>query len=379
MSSYLKLSIILPPDDALIAEKPVQWAIQQLQEVIAQQNMTHHERRDIGEVPRGETCLVVTGPTSVIGQKILGAAGAAIPLAQEALGLVSGTLEGKRVLLVTGSDVRGMVYALLELADRFEHAAEPERELARLKTVIEQPANPIRSVTRLFVSEHEDKPWFYDRSFWERYLSMLVSQRFNRFSLALGFGYNYPHKPADHIREGYLDFSYPFLLDVPGYDVRAEPLSDDEREQNLAMLRWISEQTAARGLHFQLGLWNQAYEWPDGSEATYLIVGLGPENHAAYCRDAVQMLLEECPAISGITFRAHYESGIPEGSHDFWRTVFSGVASCKRPVEIDIHGKGIDQELIETALGTGKPFTVSPKYWAEPCYRDKRQMSQSMT
>src|SRR6516164_5516727 len=123
----------------------------------------------------------------------------------------------------------------------------------------ERPANQIRSVTRLFTSDVEDKSWFHDRSFWPPYLTMLATERFNRFSLTLGLGYDFTRG----LRDTYLHFAYPFLVAVPGYQVRAAGLPDAERDQNLAMLRYISDETARRGLHFQLGLWTHAYQWTD--------------------------------------------------------------------------------------------------------------------
>ena len=87
-----------------------------------------------------------------------------------------------------GFDARGLVYAITELADRIAHGAFPGP-----LPMIEAPANRIRSVTRIFASEREDKGWFQDRSFWTRYLTMLAANRFNRFSLTLGIGYDYPY------------------------------------------------------------------------------------------------------------------------------------------------------------------------------------------
>ena len=54
-----------------------------------------------------------------------------------------------------------------------------------------------------------------------------------------------------------------------------------------------------------------------------------------------------------------------EGSYNFWKTVFEGVATCGRKVEIDMHAKGMDQSMIDTAVNTGMPVNISPKYWAE--------------
>jgi hypothetical protein len=79
----------------------------------------------------------------------------------------------------------------------------------------------------------------------------------------------------------------------------------------------------------------------------------------------LRALLAACPAISGVTFRVHGESGVPEGSYDLWKTIFDGVAQCGRPVEIDMHAKGMDQPMIDVALGSGMPVNISPKFWAE--------------
>ena len=54
-----------------------------------------------------------------------------------------------------------------------------------------------------------------------------------------------------------------------------------------------------------------------------------------------------------------------EGSYQFWKTVFDGVATCGRRVEIDMHAKGMDQTMTDTAVATGLPIKISPKYWAE--------------
>ena len=76
-------------------------------------------------------------------------------------------------------------------------------------------------------------------------------------------------------------------------------------------------------------------------------------------------LLRACPAITGVTFRIHGESGVAEGSYPFWSAVFDGVKRSGRQVEIDMHAKGIDQGMIDLALATGMPVKVSPKFWAE--------------
>ena len=51
-------------------------------------------------------------------------------------------------------------------------------------------------------------------------------------------------------------------------------------------------------------------------------------------RDALRELLKACPAITGVTFRVHGESGVNEGSYNFWKTVFDGVVTCAKLQQI---------------------------------------------
>jgi hypothetical protein len=118
-------------------------------------------------------------------------------------------------------------------------------------------------------------------------------------------------------------------------------------------------------MHFQVGIWTHAYNFDDSPNADRKITGLNPQNHAQYCRDALRAVLEACPTVAGLTLRTHGESGVPEGSYPFWKTVFEGVTAVKRPIEIDLHAKGLDWPMVELTQATGMPVTISPKYWAE--------------
>lgn len=351
------VAIVVDPADPVASAPPAQWAVTQLREALAGRGFAVRLCSRLEETAPAELCVVAAGGSSALPR----AAGIASPDGREALVLAPATLGERVVLLACGSDARGLVYALTEIADAVALLDDPQQALRPVTAVRERPANGIRSVMRLFVSDIEDKPWFNDRGFWRDYLSLLAAQRFNRFNLALGLGYDSP----EHLRDTYFYFPYPFLLAVPGYDVRATNLSDAERDRNLAMLRFISDEAAARGLDFQLGLWTHAYRWIESPDANHRIEGLTPQTQAPYCRDALALVLKECPNITGVTFRIHGESGVPEGSYDLWRTIFDGCARSGRRVGIDLHAKGIDQPTIDAALGTGLPLTISPKFWAE--------------
>ena len=354
------VSIISDPDDKIAASDPAQWATNELIAALKAAGIKVDRYAKLAQSPVGSLCIVAGGSRSKSILPLLNEAKSTIPEVPEALGLLSMKSVGKEILIACGFDTRGLVYALLELADRMN--CDPKLTSLHIsKPVIERPANEVRSLNRLFTSDIEDKPWYNDKEMWPKYLTMLATQRFNRFNLSFGIGYDF----LSNVTDAYFVFAYPFLLSVAGYDVHVPQLPNAERDRNLEMLKYISEQTVSRGMQFQLGLWMHGYEWLKSPNPNYTIEGVTKENHAVYCRDAVRTLLKACPAISGITFRIHGESGVTEGSYEFWKTIFEGVATCGRKVEIDMHSKGMDQTMIDCAVGSGMPVVISPKYWAE--------------
>ncbi len=356
-----RVSIVVDPADVLAGSTPSQWAVRELEESLKSRGINVYRCDLLAQARNSDLIIVAAGSDSFLSRKLLQDTGVIIPAVPEALGVVPSRSDDKRVLLACGHDVRGLVYALLELTDRVRYSDRSLDSLNIRDPVVERPANLIRSLSRLFVSDIEDKPWYNDREMWKQYLAMLATQRFNRFNLSLGLGYDF----LQNVTDAYFLFAYPFFFSVPGYNVRVPQLPDAERDQNLEMLKFISEQTVARGMQFQLGIWMHGYEWLNSPNPNYTIEGLTPATHGPYCRDAIRQLLRVCPAISGVTFRTHGESGVNEGSYDFWKTIFDGVATCGRKVEIDLHAKGLNQTMIDSAIATGLPVNISPKYWAE--------------
>ncbi|SMF54496.1 hypothetical protein SAMN06265365_118125 [Tistlia consotensis] len=267
-------------------------------------------------------------------------------------------------LYVYGSDVRGLIYAITELADRARFGGAVPSGLHFSPPLVNRPTAKVRSISRCFQSVVEDLSWFHDRAGWEEYLTLLVTHRFNRISLTLGMQYNYPYG-NEFITDVYFYLAYPFLVSVPGAGVEVSNLTDGERDRNLETLKFIAREAERRGLEFQLALWTQSYDFDDCPNANHQITGLESGNLARYCRDALALILAEVPEISGLTLRVHVECGIPEGSYDFWETYFEAVKTAGRTIRLDLHAKGIDETLIDTALATGMPVGISPKYTSE--------------
>ena len=341
-----KVWILVDPGDKVAASGPVAHAIGQFRRELTARKVAS-AAGPAADPAAGD--LVITLSSSPGGER-------------EGFTLTPGAANGVRTLRALSNGPLGLSYAVLELADRVRYAADADLGLDFAGVYSERPTNRVRSMARSFVSAIEDKAWYYDKGFWSDYLDMLVANRFNRFALFFGFGYDFPR----NITDDYFQLPYPFLFDVAGYDVRLNPpLPAGERERNLEMIKFISSETAARGMHFQLGIWTHVYEWIDSPHAAHRIEGLSRATHAPYCRDALARLLAECPAIEGVTFRIHVESGIADGAFDFWRTLFKGFNGAGRPVEIDMHAKGITEEMIAIAAETGMPMSVSPKFSGE--------------
>ncbi len=369
-----RVAILIDAGDPIASGEPVKRAAERLRKALSDKGVNCVVVQSTEEAKGSSSCVVVASAGSVFSRGFPQAK--TEMAAAESVRLAPGHLEGIAATLVSGVNQLGLIYGLLELTERVQFGAEPGAGLHVTDVIEERPANEVRCVSRYFCSELEDKSWYYDKTFWGDYLDTLVASRFNRFTLAYGLEYDFPRGVTDD----YLHLPYPYLVDVPGYEgVRVMqladpegnvlptpvPLAKEEQQKNMEMLRFIATETGARGLHFQLGIWTHAYQWTASPRAYHNIEGLTPETHATYCRDALAMILKECPEIEGLTMRVHGESGIPEGSYPFWKTLFEAISGCGRKVEIDMHAKGVNTTMIDIAVATGMPVKLGAKYSAE--------------
>ncbi|MEO7309276.1 MAG: hypothetical protein ABIX01_02680 [Chitinophagaceae bacterium] len=365
LESKEDIFLLILPDDKLTNTPPVDWAIAELKKALAAKYASLSIINKIEQA--GDFCIVLGGLNSEFSQRILKQEKIVAFTNPESLCIAQSKIDGKNILLVTGADKAGLVYSITELADRIKCLKTNRQALEFTEPVIEKPHSKTRSVLRNFSSELEDKVWFYDKKYWIDYFDLLVYSRINRFNFSTGMAYN----SVQNITDGYMVFPYPFFVDVPGYQVKAKGLSPEERKKNLEILKFIGTETAKRCIQFQFGIWTLAYDWDQGPvskrspDATYKTEGLTGETHPDYCRDALVILLKEVPQISGLTFRVHEESGIAQGSKDFWQVQFSALTNCGRKVEIDMHAKNLEARTLQTAIDTGQPIVVSPKFCGE--------------
>jgi hypothetical protein len=72
-------------------------------------------------------------------------------------------LHDKRILLIAGTDERGLMYALLEIAERIRYNGW--QEMMKVGNQEEFPFNRVRGMDR-YILGHMDEEWFFSEDFW---------------------------------------------------------------------------------------------------------------------------------------------------------------------------------------------------------------------
>ena len=119
------IAIVLDESDALTTQPPVQWAAEQLRDALTARDLPAQIYQSLDEAPTGLECVLLAGHASPRARQILAGAKISLQDVPEALALARGKIGNRSVLLAAGSDARGLVYALLELADRVNFSADP--------------------------------------------------------------------------------------------------------------------------------------------------------------------------------------------------------------------------------------------------------------
>ncbi|MBW7460699.1 hypothetical protein K0U00_42205, partial [Paenibacillus sepulcri] len=122
---------------------------------------------------------------------------------------------GQPVLVAAGTDGRGLMYGLLELAERIQSGGA--EALNRTENELANPDHAVRGLDRYIMGPHDDE-WFYSAEFWHYYFSRLAYSRYNRFVLITGWDTSHFSPP------------YPFFVEIPGFtDMTVAGFSADDR------------------------------------------------------------------------------------------------------------------------------------------------------
>ena len=309
--------------------------------------------------------VVVAGLASGAGPaaELLKAAGISVPAVPEALAIHNMQAAGKPALVVAGSDDRGLMYALLEVADRVGWAEDPARPLSEVKNAAEKPAVAERALSVYTFHRATFESRFFDEAYWARYLDMLAADRFNTFVLILGYE-----------NWGYVSPPYPYFFDIEGFpDVRVVGIAADQQKRYLAALNRLIQMAHERGLNFTLGIWDHIYRGGVQGPTEYakrptpgLVWGVTAENLRPFTKAALAKLLRLVPDLDAIQFRMHDESGLKPGEMEaFWGDVFDVVKASGARLRCDLRAKGLPDSVIDMAVAKGLRFRITTKYWAE--------------
>lgn len=320
------------------------WALGELRNVLESRGWIVQE---CDELESGSAIIVGLAESPVI-QEVLAKACMDLPNAPESLVI---KWLGPDTLIAAGRDLRGLVYALTELARAIELSLGDADPFAEVIETVESPEMTWRSMQLFLCNADLEREWYYRESFWEEYLSQLARCRYNNFSLTVGHQTSYMSPP------------YPFHVELPEFPkVWVPGLSQNERQRNLEMLRRISKMAQERGLHFTLGVWSQH----DSGYGPPMVEGLDEDIRAECNALGLQKLLEACPAIDGVQFRMNRESGVPEDEQlEYYEAQFRAIAECGRQIRLDIRAKGLSNQTIERAREIVENTVVSTKFWCE--------------
>lgn len=335
---------------------PGEFGCAELEASMRQRDVEIQRATDPAKAPQGALLLVGIPDRDVRLHDLVGSGRILVPPNPESYILRRLEVAGRPTLVVAGSDERGVMYALLEIARRIRHLDPGTTVMSALSEMPEETARPavqVRGMVQFLHSAALEKSWYYDRRYWESYLGVLAEDRFNSFNLV------FAHQTS------YLAPPYPFLFTVEKYpQVRSPGLTQADQRRNLETLQMISRLARERGIDFIMGIWEQR-AWKRGQQS--MVEGLTDDVLVDYARLAMEKLLRLCPDISGIQLRVNPESGIDnERQAEFYRDgIIAGMKAAGRPVLLDLRGWGALPETIQAVTQSGLPMRLSMKYWAE--------------
>lgn len=301
--------------------------------------------------------LIVTGLASGYGAaaNLLHTLNITAPTESEALVIRHTQWNGKPILLVSGSDERGLMYAQLDVAERIGWAEEEAKPFSEIKDTIEKPAVEERALSKLVMNKSEFEQYFFSEEYWARYLDMLAQNRYSTFVLMFGWG-----------SAGYFDPPYPFLFDVSEFpEVRVVGITKEEQKRNLDALNQVIQMTHDRGLSFTLALWTHIYRGIK-EPTPGLVWGLTDDNLISYTKAAFTKFLKLVPELDAIQFRVHIESSVALPQQiPFWNAVYKVIKDSGKDIRVDIRVKGFTDDMIDSALASGVRIRMTTKYWGE--------------
>ena len=256
---------------------------------------------------------------------------------------------GKAVVL-SGSDERGLAYAIMEMAERVE--AYGEKALLELEPETNSPGTAVRGIDKL-VCNTDDCDWWMSEDYWRYRLESMLCARFNRLTLLVGFDTSYLSPP------------YPYYVEVPEYPKVIVNDPKINRAEHLAALRRLGSLAHEYGMDFTFATWQQT-NWLTSQKSKVE----GIEDLMLYCSAGIRELALQCPEIDTIQLRVNHEAGVGTQvtAEEYWFKQLDGLAEAVKrgsAIKLEMRAKGLTDPMIRYAKDLGLDLTVSTKYWCE--------------
>ncbi len=333
-------------------------------EALARKGVSFEETHLLDEA-RGQALVIVGPPGSRLIRTAAPNASRKLPATPEALLVQHLSWLDRPGIVVCGADDRGLMYALLDLADRIGWAPDPASPLSEVRDAAEAPAVVERALSIYTMHKATFEQRFFDEAYWNRYLDTLARNRFNTFALL--FAYECA---------GYFAPPYPYFLDVDGFpEVHVVGYTPEMQQRSLEALNRLIAMTHAHGLDFTLGIWDHIYRGgvqtggvvaDPHANLRWRVSGLTQDTLMPYTVAALATLLERVPNLDAIQFRMHNESGLSEQEMGaFWSQVYDVILAHAPHLRFDARAKEFPDDLIDLARQKGIKIRICTKYWME--------------
>lgn len=360
------------PEISIVTDKSpgvvVSHGLTKLTDALVAKNVTFEKVGSINEA-HGKL-VIVTGLASGDGlaSQILKSGSHTVPQIPEALTIWKTDWQKKPVWLISGFDDRGLMYGLLDVADRIGWSSTTKSPMSEVKEITEQPDVRERAVSIYTMNRKYWEDRFYDEAYWARYLDNLARNRFN--ILVIIFGYE---------NGGFLAPCYPYFFDVEEFPgVKMVGITPQEQQRNLDAFNKLIRMTHDRGISFTVGIWDHIYRGgvqgggiPGTREAPNepvpgLVWGVTSENLTSYNKTALAKFVRLVPDLDAIQFRMHNESGLKrEEQESFWSDVFRKMKKTAPNLRMDLRAKELPDAVVQSAIDIGVKFRITTKYWME--------------
>jgi hypothetical protein len=286
----------------------------------------------------------------------------------EALSIHKTIYKNRPVWVITGYDDKGIMYALLDVANRISWSTDRQQPMRYVKEITQKPYVKERGISMYTMNRRYWESRFYDDNYWTAYLDMMAQNRLNM--LEIMFGYE---------NGGFLAPCYPYFFNVDGFpDVKMADITPEQQQRNLATMNHIIQMAHDRGIGVRLGIWDHAYRggvqaggnpdfaYKEGQPQPWQVGGLDANNLRAYTKAAFDKFVKVIPKLDGILFKDNNEGGLKDSELlEFGLNFLRTVKESAPNMLVDIHAKGLTDTLIHAALNMGVKFRIAPKYWME--------------